>query len=209
MSENRFDTAAGDWDKKQRRVELAKAIADRIALLPLHTDMQAMEYGCGTGLVGLQLAPRLGTLVAADSSTGLLETLKAKIDEQGIKNVQPRHLDLHHEDCNQDFDLIFSAMTLHHLADVPGVLTKFQQCLKPGGLIVLADLDEEDGTFHQDNPEGVMHHGFNREKLADMLRNLGFSAIETSTVHTIQRPTSQGKERPFPVFLMTAVRKKP
>jgi len=208
MTENRFDTAATGWDKENRRLELAKAISSRIALLPLHDGMRAMEYGCGTGLVGLDLAQRLASLVAADSSPGMLETLKAKISEKGIKNVFPRHLDLNHDDCEQDFDLIFSAMTLHHLADVDCILAKLFQCLKPGGILALADLDEEDGSFHQDNPEGVMHHGFNRKKLAGDLERLGFYSIQVSTVHTILRKNSQGDERPFPVFLMTAMKEK-
>ncbi len=201
MTENRFDVAATEWDKENRRLELAKAISSRIALLPLHEGMQAMEYGCGTGLVGLGLAPYLASLVAADSSPGMLESLKAKIIEQGIRNVFPRHLDLLHDECGQDFDLIFSAMTLHHLADVGGVLAKFFNCLKPGGILALADLDEEDGSFHQDNPEGVIHHGFNRQKLAGNLEKLGFSSVQVSTVHTILK-----KERPFPVFFMTALK---
>ncbi len=208
MSENRFDTAAADWDKKDQRLELAKAISSQIALLPLHKNMHALEYGCGTGLVGLDLAPRLASLVAADSSPGMLEALGAKISEQGITNVFPRHLDLHHDDCEQDFDLIFSAMTLHHLADLDSVLAKLFGCLKPGGILALADLDEEDGSFHQDNPEGVMHHGFNREKLAGDLEKLGFFDIQASTVDTIRRKNSQGEERPYPVFLMTALKEK-
>jgi hypothetical protein len=35
--------------------------------------------------------------VAADSSPGMLEILKAKISEHGIKNVFPQHLDLHYD----------------------------------------------------------------------------------------------------------------
>lgn len=206
MGENRFDTAAGNWDKEHRRVELARAISGRIAMLPLRPDMQAMEYGCGTGLVGLELAPRLASLIAADSSPGMLETLRKKIGEQGIKNVLPRLLDLHHDDCPQDFELIFSAMTLHHLTDVDRILGKFFQCLKPGGLLALADLDEEDGSFHQDNPDGVMHHGFSRDKLAEKLERFGFTEIQTDTVHTIRRRSNAGEERPYPVFLMTAVK---
>jgi len=37
-----------------------------------------MEYGCGTGLVGLGLANRLASLVAADSSTGMLRYSKPR-----------------------------------------------------------------------------------------------------------------------------------
>jgi len=207
MPENRFDSASADWDKESRRVELAEAISSRIALLPLHKEMCAMEYGCGTGLVGLNLAHRLASLVAADSSSGMLDALRAKISAQGIRNVFPRLIDLHHDDCGQDFDLIFSAMTLHHLADVDFILMRFFQCLKPGGILALADLDEEDGSFHQDNPEGVMHNGFDREKLAGDLEKTGFTSVQANIVHTIWRKGSNGDERPFPVFLMTAIKK--
>ncbi|MBI5591022.1 MAG: methyltransferase domain-containing protein [Deltaproteobacteria bacterium] len=206
MTENRFDSAAEDWDKESRRVELSNAISSRIALLPLNDGMKAMEYGCGTGLVGLNLARHLASLVAADSSPGMLEIIKTKIVEQGIKNVFPQRLDLQHDDCEHDFDLIFSAMTLHHLTDVNGILAKFFQCLKPGGILALADLDEEDGSFHQDNPEGVMHHGFNRKKLAGDLEKIGFTSIQESTVHTILKKNNQGGERPYPVFLMIAMK---
>jgi cyclopropane fatty-acyl-phospholipid synthase-like methyltransferase len=207
MTNNRFDAAAANWDMENRRIELAKAISTRIAQLPLHKDMTALEYGCGTGLVGLALAPQLASLVAADSSSGMLETLAAKISDQKIQNVFPRRLDLLREDCGENFDLIFSAMTLHHIADVEALLEKFIDCLKPGGLIALADLDEEDGSFHQDNPDGVMHHGFNRAALAENLKRLRFSGIQADTVHTIHRKDNQGNERPYPVFLMTAVKK--
>lgn len=207
MTNNRFDAAAANWDMENRRIELAKAISTHIALLPLRKDMVALEYGCGTGLVGLALAPQLASLVAADSSSGMLTALAAKIGEQGIDNVFPRRLDLLHEDCGENFDLIFSAMTLHHIADVPTLLEKFLNCLKPGGLIALADLDEEDGSFHQDNPDGVMHHGFNRAALADNLQRLGFSGIQADIVHTIHRKDNQGNERAYPVFLMTAEKK--
>jgi ubiquinone/menaquinone biosynthesis C-methylase UbiE len=208
MTENRFDIAATTWDQEMRRIELANAISARIALLPLHAGMRAMEYGCGTGLVGLDLARYLGSLVAADSSPGMLESLKVKMNAKGIKNVFPRLLDLHHDDCGQEFDLIFSAMTLHHLADVDRILAKLFQCLKPGGILALADLDAEDGSFHQDNPEGVMHHGFNRKKLAGDLERLGFSAVQASTVHTILKKNSQGEEHSFSVFFITAIKEK-
>jgi ubiquinone/menaquinone biosynthesis C-methylase UbiE len=208
MVENRFDTVATDWDKDKRRLELANAISAHLALLPLHVGMRAMEYGCGTGLVGLNLANRLASLVAADSSSGMLEIIKAKIVEMGIKNVFPCLLDLHHDDCDQDFDLIFSAMTLHHLSDIDVILLKFFQCLKPGGILAIADLDEEDGSFHQDNPEGVMHRGFNREKLAGDIRKLGFLSVQVSTAHTILKKNSKGAEMPYSVFLMTAMKEK-
>jgi 2-polyprenyl-3-methyl-5-hydroxy-6-metoxy-1,4-benzoquinol methylase len=209
MSTHRFDSAAADWDKKDQRRELAAAIAAGIGELPLHPEMEALEYGCGTGLVGLALAPRLKSLTAADSSPGMLRALADKIAQAGITNVSPLLLDLHHETCPRQFDLVFSAMTLHHLADVETVLHRLVPALKPGGLLALADLDREDGSFHGSASEGVVHHGFDRIWLTDLLFRQGCGTVEIRTVHTVVKPDAEGNSRPYPVFLLTAARKTP
>lgn len=209
MSTNRFDSAAADWDKKDQRVQLAAAIAAGIATLPLHPAMEALEYGCGTGLVGLTLAPQLKSLTAADSSPGMLATLTDKIAAAGYANVYPLLLDLHGENCPRQFDLIFSAMTLHHLAEVGPIIEKLVTGIKTGGYIALADLDSEDGSFHGDNTEGVMHHGFDRDELGDILRRLGCRIIQAQTVHTVVKPNAAGVEQSYPVFLLTAKKELP
>ena len=203
MTQTHFDKSAGEWDQKQRRVALARAIAENIAALPLHRNMKALEYGCGTGLVGLALAPRLGSLLAMDSSAGMLEVLTAKIKEQGLTNVTPVCLDLTVEACDQHFDLIFSAMTLHHVGDTGLILEKFYHLLNDYGALAIADLDREDGSFHSAGA-GEKHYGFSREELTDTLIGLGFSSVNFKTVHTIRKPNEDGSSRDYPVFLLTA-----
>ncbi len=209
MHTNRFDSAAAGWDTKDQRRELAAAIAAGIAGLPLRPEMEALEYGCGTGLVGLALAPRLLSLTACDSSPGMLQALADKITTSGITNVSPLLLDLHHESCPGQFDLVFSAMTLHHLTEVETVLGRLVSAAKPGGLLALADLDREDGSFHGDNSEGVVHHGFDREWLADLLTRKGCGSIAVRTVHTVVKPDTSGTPRAYPVFLLTAAVDRP
>ena len=52
-----FDTAAITWDTKQQRVAQAKAIAKIIEqTIPLTQDIKALEFGCGTGLLGFDRA---------------------------------------------------------------------------------------------------------------------------------------------------------
>ena len=51
---NEFDEKAAGWDAKPIRVERAQAAAKGIAAgVTLDVRMRALEYGCGTGLVGL------------------------------------------------------------------------------------------------------------------------------------------------------------
>jgi 2-polyprenyl-3-methyl-5-hydroxy-6-metoxy-1,4-benzoquinol methylase len=202
MSLDHFNNAAAEWDQKKRRQELAQAIAENIALLPIHKNMKAMEYGCGTGLVGLALAPRFRSLTMLDTSSGMIEVLDKKIEEMGLPNVTSHLVDLTSERYNGRFDLIFSAMTLHHIDDTQLILKNLCNLLENNGYLALADLDSEDGSFHSPGA-GEKHHGFNREYLVELLKNFGLSSIGCKTVHTISRKGEDQKTRSYPVFLLT------
>jgi SAM-dependent methyltransferase len=101
------------------------------------------------------------------------------------------------------FDLIVSSMVLHHLPNVPAVLSHLRPALRSGGWIALADLDTEDGTFHAD-PTGIHHHGFERAALCRWLNEAGFTDATSCEAHRITRPGSDGVLRTYPVFLVTA-----
>jgi SAM-dependent methyltransferase len=204
MGEKHFDRAAAGWDQKQRRIEMAARIAGAISsALPLAPTMKAMEYGCGTGLVGLALAPQLASLIAVDTSSGMLEILARKIADEKIPNVTPFRLDLPAEPYTDRFDLIFSAMVLHHVRETDKILARLVDLLVVGGYLALADLWEEDGSFHDPGMEGVMHHGFNPADLAARLGGLGMGEVTWTEVHSIIKSDGAGTERAYPVFLLT------
>jgi len=206
-----FDEAAGTWDEKPSRVELARAVSEAIkGQVPLDRQMRAMEYGCGTGLVSLALAPYLGQILAADSSAGMLEVLEEKLKKLEIENITTMLLDLTDPGFNAQgleagFDLIFTSMTLHHIEPVEELISRFFTLLKPGGWLVIADLDREDGTFHGDIP-GVFHHGFDRGHLKALLSEKGFGQIEALTAHVLEKEIAPGEWREYPVFSMRARR---
>jgi 2-polyprenyl-3-methyl-5-hydroxy-6-metoxy-1,4-benzoquinol methylase len=54
-----FDKEAAVWDAKPMRVKLALDVAEAIIreIKPTQ-DLTVMDFGCGTGLVTLRLAPR-------------------------------------------------------------------------------------------------------------------------------------------------------
>jgi 2-polyprenyl-3-methyl-5-hydroxy-6-metoxy-1,4-benzoquinol methylase len=198
-----FNQAASQWDTKPMRVVLAEAVAQSIAQhIALQPYMQAMDYGCGTGLVSLALAPQLGTVLGIDSASEMLKVMQDKAQAQNLHNVQTQRLDLTQEQLpEQKFDLIFSSMTLHHIADTAHILNAFFQHLKPNGQIALADLDKEDGSFHPPDAQGVMHHGFERISLHAQAELVGFRHVEFNTAHSIHKAETQ---RDYPIFLMTA-----
>lgn len=198
-----FDKEAAAWDNNPVRVKLAQDVADAIvAEARPDTTMDALDFGCGTGLVTLRLQPRVRTIVGADSSSGMLGVLAAKVTQQGLTNVRTQLVNLEHGGRVQgSFHLIVSSMTLHHIPDTEALLRELHGLLQPGGLLCLADLDTEDGSFHGDNT-GVFHHGFDRHRLKGFLADTGFTGVRDSTAATVVRPRETGNVR-FPVFLVS------
>ncbi len=209
MQTSYFDRAASTWDSEPRRITLMKAVGEAILREARPTrEMDALDYGCGTGLVSLFLLPHVRNVTGADSSPGMLEMFQKKLVKSGIDNMKGIHLDLEH-DCipRERYHLIVTSMTLHHISDTSKVLRAFYELLQPGGRLCVADLDTEPGTFH--TPEAatsVYHHGFDRGELRRRLGEIGFKQVRDATAHTIRRPVQSGDERDFPVFLIVAER---
>ncbi|PKO65040.1 MAG: class I SAM-dependent methyltransferase, partial [Betaproteobacteria bacterium HGW-Betaproteobacteria-17] len=114
-----FDSKARQWDDnpvfRERGLKIAEAIRKAV---PLNRHMSALDYGCGTGLLSFPLKDELGTILMADSSGGMLEVVDEKIAAQGVTNMTTLQLDLMVDPPPaQRFDLIVTAMTLHHVPD--------------------------------------------------------------------------------------------
>ena len=201
-----FDTKAREWDEnpvfKDRGLKIADAIRRTV---PLRRDMQALDYGCGTGLLSFPLKDELGAILLADSSPGMLQVLAGKIAAQGVDNMTPAKLDLLADPPPvQRFDLIYTAMTLHHVPDTDRILGIFRDLMKPGAYLCIADLDKEDGSFH--GIEIDVHHGFDRADLTRRATQAGFADVAFQTVFNIAKDQPTGAARDYPVFLMTARR---
>jgi hypothetical protein len=91
-------------------------------------------------------------------------------------------------------------MTMHHIENVAAMFGKFRRMLKHGGFIAIADLDQEDGTFHSEDT-GIHHFGFVRAAIAKLATDAEFERVHTRTASMIRKD-----ERDYPVFLLTAVR---
>ena len=198
-----FDKVAASWDDKPQRRLIAAAVTAGIEEnIPLHRDLHVLEYGCGTGLCGLQLAPEVRHLTAADTSAGMLDELKKKSLTLGLENVTPFLISPDHWTLpSEAFDLAFSSMVLHHIEETQTLLKNFYRSLKAGGFLALADLEKEDGTFHDDST-GVAHFGFEPQALLTLLEELGFIGLKSQTVHTVSKQRKNTTDH-YPVFLIT------
>ena len=193
-----FDEKAVEWDADERRRQLSSAIGSSILVhVPLDDRMDVLDFGAGTGLISVYVAPRVNKIVAVDTSEAMLAALAAKQELSG--KVETVCADITKSPLGKRFDLVISAMAMHHVPDTAKLIQSFADHLNPCGRLALADLDTEDGSFHPDEAASVFHLGFDRGELQGVLEMCGFGDIHFFTAHTVIKD-----EKRYPVFLVTA-----
>ncbi|BAF70413.1 class I SAM-dependent DNA methyltransferase [Nitratiruptor sp. SB155-2] len=185
-----FDKRAKDWDKNSKRVQTARKVAKAIKECVQKKGLDILDFGCGTGLVSYELTDIANSITGIDTAPKMVEMFNAKSTSSTIQ-AHCKDIDA----IEPTFDLIVSSMTFHHIEDIHEIIGKLYAKLKPGGIICIADLVTEDGTFHSDNT-GVHHFGFDPERLAKKFEELGFRKLCLNVVHTIE------KHKNFDVFLL-------
>jgi hypothetical protein len=77
-------------------------------------------------------------------------------------------------------DLVASSMTPHHLRDLTALFSDFRSLLRSSRRVALADLDREDGGFHNPEITDVYHLGFERPEIRGLLSAAGFDMLRAS-----------------------------
>ncbi len=111
-------------------------------------------------------------------------------------------LDLSEQPAGPDrFKLIVTAMTMHHVKNVELVISRLGQMLTDDGWLAIADLCQDDGSFHDDIP--TEHNGFDPDAMAQTVTQaIPGTSCQWQIAHTIDK-----NDRRYDVFLLTANRK--
>jgi cyclopropane fatty-acyl-phospholipid synthase-like methyltransferase len=197
-SKDFFAAKAKEYDNEKSRTQNVSTIARTILNeISFSKEMSIMDFGSGTGLLLSEIAPFVGEITAVDISASMTAILKSKKEE--IKcSLEIVQMDLTKETLDRKFDAIISSMTIHHIEDTLALFKKFHSLLNENGIIAIADLDSEDGSFHTEDT-GVFHNGFDRADFAKMVENAGFIDIKIQNASTIVKP-----QKDYSVFLITA-----
>ncbi|MGA2406002.1 MAG: class I SAM-dependent methyltransferase [Bacteroidales bacterium] len=201
---NDFDIKASEWDNNPMHWNRSEAIAKEIIkLIPLRKEMTALEYGAGTGITSFILKDQLKEITLMDDSSEMVKVMNEKIESSQTKNLKTLNFNLEVDEYKDGkFDLIFTQMVLHHVIDIDRIIKKFHQLLNPHSYLAIADLKEEDGSFHGEGFIG--HKGFNLDSLSDILRRNHFSDISHKTCFVIDRKISETESKQFEVFIMVS-----
>lgn len=192
-----FAEKAEGYDGQKSRTQNVDNIAETVLKnLSFSKEMHIMDFGSGTGLLLSQIAPYVGEITAVDISPSMIGVLKSKMTTIDCK-LKILQLDLTKEELDTKFDAIISSMTIHHIENVQEIFNKFYSLLNDNGTIAIADLDQEDGSFHSEDT-GVFHHGFDRNEFLSIAKNAGFKDLKIQTASVMEKPTGN-----YPVFLLT------
>ena len=199
---NRFDEAAKNWDNKPSSLAIAKACVENINdNIKLKENAYILDYGSGTGLVAFALSSTTNNVLGMDYSIGMVNQFNKKAKDLNYSNIKAIQHNINEEDLPlNNFDLIATSMTLHHIKDTNMFVEKCKEALKDNGYLCINDLDKEDGTFHKKHKnDGVEHFGFDKVELSNILINNGFELIDYKIVHTDFR-----EDKEFPIFNLIA-----
>ena len=115
---------------------------------------RVLDAGCGPGFYVSEIVERVGPegmVVGVDTSTPML-TLAAKRCE-GHANVSFAEGDVTVLPvADADFDRALSVQVLEYIADIPAALAELLRVLRPGGRVLIWDVDWTTVSWHSDDP---------------------------------------------------------
>ncbi len=104
----------------------------------LSPDYTILEIGTGTGIIALSVASSVKTIVAIDTSKGMLEQAKQKQKNEGIINITFEPGDANQliiEDTSMDAIICMNIM--HLLPNPELVVSEIKRVIKPNGKLIL------------------------------------------------------------------------
>lgn len=174
-----FDQIAQRYDSP-KQLELASIIIKEVKThLEDTSDQIALDYGCGTGLIGLEIADKLQEIVFVDPSKEMIHIVDQKIEQTKQTNAKTLVGCFNHEDTlGIKADLIIVSLVLLHVPDTLDILRSLYQALNPKGHILIVDFDKNEKISHE-----KVHNGFSQVELKKQMEETGFNSVFSRTFY--------------------------
>ena len=169
MSKKYFNQIATNWDTIRESL-FSVAIRDQaIAIAGVAAGKTAADIGAGTGFITEGLLARRISVIAVDQSEAMLAEMKAKFAGQPVNALGDAHTI---GVADQTVDYVFANMFLHHVEKPSQVIKEMVRILKPGGKLVITDMDKHNNEFlHIEQHDHWL--GFKREDMVDWFKEIG------------------------------------
>lgn len=172
-SKGYFDKVAGDWDSMRQDFFSVAVREKAFQTAGIQSGKVAADIGAGTGFVTEGLVSYGLSVIAVDESEAMLAEMKNRLAAcASIEYRVGESEALPVEDASVDY--VFANMYLHHVESPGNAIKEMVRILRPGGKLVLTDLDEHQFSFLK-----TEHHdrwmGFKREDVEKWLKDAGLT----------------------------------
>lgn len=202
---NPFDKRARTIDENPRNREMAIKFSETLlTTLPVSSFWNVLDYGCGSGRIGIEICNHVKYLTMMDSSSGMLEVLRENISDKNISNMEIIQSEIADSNIDDEsLDLIYLNNVLHHIEKIDDFLNILHKKIKGNGFICIGDIIKEDGTFHEDNSH-VKHFGFSSEDISKHYTNNGFKPVDFKQYYVAKKVNNKEEMKDFPMFFSYA-----
>jgi len=177
-SKQYFSEVAEQWDSMRANF-FSESLRDKaLSLINTAEGNTAADIGAGTGFMTEGLLRQGLQVVAIDQSAEMLEVLKKKFSRyEGLdcRVGESEHLPI--DDASVDY--VFANMYLHHVESPMTTIMEMVRIVKPGGKVVITDLDEHQFAFLQ-----TEHHdhwmGFKRSNVEAWMLSAGMKNVQVT-----------------------------
>ncbi|WP_439634378.1 methyltransferase [Glycocaulis sp.] len=167
-----FDQYAPDFDSalvERLQYRGPEILMQRLQAAGFRHARNALDLGCGTGLMGEVLRPHCGRLEGVDLSARMLARAKAK----GIYDALHKRDIARQEASGELYDLIVAADVFAYIGALENVIAWCRNALAPDGMLAFTVEAGEGDTVLRDSRRFA--HG--QDYIAALLAQAGFSGI--------------------------------
>ena len=197
-TEKFWDKAANKFDKRSKKFDQTEIKTLEKTKKYLNVSDIVLDYGCGTGTMASEIKDKIKQIHGIDISPKMIDVAKRKAAERKIENIDFAQSTIFDERYKREsFDVILAFNILHFLEDTQKVMTKINELLKPGGLIISVTpcLGEKKSfinilifllVYLQTKMGLIPYMKFFRiSELKDSIANGNFQIVEAESLHSI------------------------
>lgn len=179
-SKQYFDEVASQWEE-MRAAFFSEAVREKaISLARVEPGMVAADIGAGSGFVTEGLIREGLRVIAVDQSEAMLDEMRNRFshrDDIEYRLGEAENLPI----ADATVDYVFANMYLHHVESPPEAIKEMVRVLKPGGRLVITDLDEHAFEFLRTEQQDRWL-GFQREDVQRWLEDAQLLNVMTDGV---------------------------
>lgn len=184
---------SGRWPGSAQRMNgFLEEVVGRSGVMSGHT---AVDVGCGTGSLALGLAQRVRKVIGVDVSGYLLRIAAANAWRASLNNVEFMEGGVGALPLGAGAaDAVFCNLLLHHAADPDAAIRDMCRVLRPGGVVVLADLELHDEVWAVREGRDLWP-GFERTDVTRWLAGAGLAGVVVEPLDHVSLLKSRSGKR--------------